>query len=104
MLRQGPAKTSVGAGCHRLEGETRRFIQGHSIVVVRVRGTARFGDGGVSGDEVPLMWCDGRKHEACAIVPSMGCAGHPAPAPGTRLLPNVETHIDPPPGEKQGSF
>ena len=47
------------------------------------------GDGGVPGDEVPLLRCDGRKRPACAIMSSIGSAGQPAPAPGSRALPHL---------------
>ena len=67
---------------HLVEGETRRLVQGHPSVGFCVRGTTPSGDRGVPGDEVPLLWCDGRKHTACAIVSSIGCAGQLAPAPG----------------------
>ena len=43
-------------------------------------------DGGVPGDEVPPLSCDGRKHVACATVLSIGFAGQLAPAPGPRAL------------------
>ena len=47
----------------------------------------RRGDGGVSGNEVPLMWCNGRKHAARTIVSSIGCAGQTAPTPSLHASP-----------------
>ena len=81
---------TIGTRCHRLlEGKTRRLFQGHLRVGVCFHGTAFSGDGEVNGDEVPLLWCDGRKDAACVIVSSIGCARQPATAPGPRALPHI---------------
>ena len=89
-FRQSPAKKSMETRCHCLfEGATGRLVSGHSSVVIRVRGTALSGERGVPGDEVPLPRCDGREHAACAFVSSIGRAGQPASALGTRAIPNT---------------
>ena len=89
-FRKSPQKKPIGTRCHRLlEGEACRLVQSHPRVGVGVRGTAFSGDGGVPGDEVPQLRCDGRKHAACAIVSSIGYAGQSASAPGPRALPHL---------------
>ena len=67
---KGPAYKPIGTRCHRLLGEkTRQLAQGHPSVGVCVRRTTFSGGGGVPGDDVPLLRCDGPKHAACASAP-----------------------------------
>ena len=75
----------------------------HPSAGVLVCGTPLFGDGGVAGDEVPLLRCDERGHAAYTAVPSIESAGQPVPAPGTRALPPPQADDNPPPGGKQSS-
>ena len=67
---------------------------------VRIR-RRHVGDRGTLNGDVARLWCNGRQHATCTVVPPCRRAGKPTSAVGLRGLPFPEADDHPPPNGKQ---